>query len=422
MVDDTKSAVEEPPTRDPFLDDIPNGGYGWVVVVACFFATFTLFGIANVWGIFSQAYSTSILEGKATTLQLMTIGSLLNVSINVFTPVSVLLVRYGVRLNYAVGSVLMCLGAIIASFSTELWHLYLTQGLLFGFGGSFLYMSVMSVIPQWFTTRRATAMGFSTSGAGLGGLAVSPMANYLIAKYGIPWAYRIIGFYTLGVCAVGAILIKDRLPRSYLKKRPIESPIQLSMFKDVNFDIWLVGSVIGLTGYLGPIFYLPKYAVSIGLSETDASNLLSVLLAMTAVTRLTLGFVADRIGRLNMFIICSALSGLFSFVIWTFATSYGVLLAFCILWGGTCGMYYPLASPITASVVGLKRLPSGLSIVFIFSAISAMGTPISAAIQQATPNNGYLGVQMFTGAVYVCGALICLYLKYRLTRSLWSKF
>ena len=117
------------------------------VVLAGFFAYVTMFGVANIYGLFSQAYATSILEGKSTTLELMTIGSVLFVSLNVLSPISVLLVRFGTRFNYALGSVLACLGVILASFTTEVWHLYLTQGLLFGFGSSFLYMVNFTYIP-----------------------------------------------------------------------------------------------------------------------------------------------------------------------------------------------------------------------------------------------------------------------------------
>lgn len=38
-------------------------------------------------------------------------------------------------------------------------------------------MSVVAVIPQWFTTKRGAAMGFSSAGTGIGGLALSPMVK-----------------------------------------------------------------------------------------------------------------------------------------------------------------------------------------------------------------------------------------------------
>ena len=99
-----------------------------------------MFGIVTSYGIFSQAYATTTLQGKATTLELMTVGSVINVSLNVFSPLTVLLARLGTRFNYGLGGVFTSLGLFLASLSTEVWHLYLTQGLLFGFGCSFLYM------------------------------------------------------------------------------------------------------------------------------------------------------------------------------------------------------------------------------------------------------------------------------------------
>ena len=82
--------------------------------------------------------------------------------------------------------------------------------------------------------------------------------NSLIMKYGMHGAYRILGYFSLGICAVGTILIKERLPSTHRKNLPIKSPIQLSMLKEANFNIWLVGAVIALMGYTTPLFYLPS--------------------------------------------------------------------------------------------------------------------------------------------------------------------
>ncbi|KAI9311979.1 major facilitator superfamily domain-containing protein [Dichotomocladium elegans] len=416
---DLASIIDDPTPID-FNETIPDGGYGWAVVVAGFFGNFVVFGISTIWGVFSQALATSVLAGKATTLQLMTVGSIANVCLNLFTPLSTLFIRFGSRFTYAFGSLFMCAGIILAEFSTEIWHLYLTQGILFGFGASFVYMSVVSVIPQWFTTKRGTAMGMSSAGTGLGGLALSPMASFLISKYGIAWAFRITGLVCLGICALGVLLIKDRIPRALRKTMPIKSPIQLSILTNMDFVIWLFGAVIGLLGYLTPMFYLPRYAAHIGINTTDASNLLGILCAMNAVGRIVFGIIADRVGRLNMFMIASLLAGLLTLLLWPFAASYNALLAYAILWGFSCGTYYTFAAPVTGSIVGHKKIAPGLSILFVASSASAMGTPIAAAIQMATPGNGYIGIQMFIGAVYICGAAICLILKYKMTKSLVS--
>ncbi|CAO3586422.1 unnamed protein product [Absidia cylindrospora] len=335
------------------------------------------------------------------------------------TPFNPMLARFGTRVIMIIGSIFMSLGIILAGFSTKVWHLYLTQGVLFGSGASMVYMSVVAVIPQWFTTKRGTAMGISSAGTGIGGLALSPMASSLISKYGIAWAYRIIGLMAFGICMVATALMRTRLPRPPMNEK-IRSPIKLFMLKDVDFVIWLFGSVIALTGYFVPLFYLPKYGAAIGLDAKTTSNLVGICCAMNAVGRLALGWVADKIGRLNMYIISNVIAGLLCCLLWKFATTYETLLAFSITWGIVCGLYFALAPPITGNIVGLEKISPGLSILFVASSISSIGPPVASAIQEATPGGGFIGVQMFAGAVYLFGALICFGLKIKLTKSLFT--
>lgn len=413
------SMVELPDEGNSFYDSIPDGGYGWVVAVVGFLCNFVMFGTASIWGVFSNAYATTILKDKASTIELMGVGSTLIVCLNLFTPISPLLAPLGARAVMFIGSTLMSLGIILAGFSTEVWHLYLTQGVLFGIGSSLVYMSVVAVIPQWFTTRRGAAMGISSAGSGFGGLALSPMVSSLIEKYGLPWTYRIVGLMAFGICMLSSCLMRTRLPPG-IGKQPVRSPIKPAMLKEVNFVIMLFGVVISLTGYLIPLFYMPKYCASYGITPAQSSNIVGVACAMNAVGRLVLGYFADRIGRLNMYVIVSTCAGLFCMLLWPFAKTYETMMAFAVLFGLTCGIYYALAPPITLAVVGPEQVSSGLSILFLASAISGTGPPIASAIQQSTPGGGYIGVQMFSGAVYIFGSLICVLLKWKMTGSIFS--
>ncbi|CEG63522.1 hypothetical protein RMATCC62417_00651 [Rhizopus microsporus] len=413
------SIIELPDPNNAFYDSIPDGGYGWVIATCGFLINFIMFGTSAIWGVFSNAYATTILQGKSTTMELMGVGSLMVVTLNLFAPVGPLLAPFGPKVTLGCGTVLMSLGIILAGFSTEVWHLYLTMGIVFGIGSSLVYMSVVGVIPQWFSKRRGTAMGLSSAGSGFGGLALSPMVTSLVQRYGLPWAHRIIGLMAFGICAIASCLIRTRLPPG-AEREPIKSPIKLSMLKDVNFIIMLFGLVIALFGYLIPLFYIPTYSRAHGISAEQSSTIVGVTCAMNAIGRLVLGYFADHIGRLNMFIIASTSSGLFCMLLWPFAKTYETMMAFAVLFGFTCGIYYALAAPITASIVGTDNIASGLAILFVASSIAGVGPPVASAIQLATPNSGYIGVQMFSGGVYILGSLICVALKVKMTGSLLS--
>jgi len=62
------------------------------------------------------------------------------------------------------GVFLMSAGFALASLSTSIWQLLLTQGFLVGIGMSFLYFPLLAPAPEYFTNHRATAMGFVCRG------------------------------------------------------------------------------------------------------------------------------------------------------------------------------------------------------------------------------------------------------------------
>jgi hypothetical protein len=45
------------------------------------------------------------------------------------------------------------------SFATQLWHLIVTQGLLYGLGFLCIYYPMLSMLNEWFHKRRGTAYG-----------------------------------------------------------------------------------------------------------------------------------------------------------------------------------------------------------------------------------------------------------------------
>ena len=58
------------------------------------------------------------------------------------------------------GVIMVSTGFMLASVSSSVWELLLTQGFLVGFGMSLLYFPLLAPAPEYFTKHRATAMGF----------------------------------------------------------------------------------------------------------------------------------------------------------------------------------------------------------------------------------------------------------------------
>lgn len=66
------------------------------------------------------------------------------------------------------GTFLVVFGFMMTSISTQYYHFLLAQGFCVGIGSSCLYIVAITLVPAYFTARRALAMGVATVGSSLG--------------------------------------------------------------------------------------------------------------------------------------------------------------------------------------------------------------------------------------------------------------
>ncbi|ORX55792.1 MFS general substrate transporter [Hesseltinella vesiculosa] len=366
-----------------------------------------------------QAKYEDIFSDQANVqLNLSFAGTLLEVFVNLMGPVAqFILARYGLRVLLLLGSFLAVLGLEMAGFTTQIWHLYLCQGVIFGSGASLVYAAVMTILPSWFDKHRSLAMGCAGSGSGLGAIVLTFVLNALNGSLGPSWAYRILGFIVLGLCVVANLLVRERV-KVQRRARKLNEIFSFSILKDTTFLLWMVGSVTSLSGFFLPFWFIPSYAQYIGLSADQGTACVSVMSAGQFVGRIFIGFVADRIGRLNTDILVTLVCGLSSFLIWTFAHSYGVLMLFCFVFGFTCSSYFTLMSPITYDIVGHDKFPTAVSTMLLSNIISVFGPSIASGIQTAVGSEPYLVYKMFTGTAYILGGLILIVVKFRISRQI----
>lgn len=221
---------------------------------------------------------------------------------------------------------------------------------------------------------------------------------------------------------MACVLIREKVVIKPRIKKSLGDIIHLNVLKDINYCIFCIGSVIGLLGYFVPYFFLPSYAEYVGLNPTQGANLITVASACNFFGRLFAGIFAQKIGMINTNIIFTIIGGLSSLLIWTFAFDYGVLMAYAVVFGLFCGSYFALLSPITASLVGMERYPTALSLLLITNIISVFGPNIASAIESSvTTSPPYFSYKMFAGVTYIVGAFFLIVLKIRLNRNPFAK-
>ena len=83
-----------------------------------------------------------------------------------------------------IGLAIVAVAIALSSFATRVWHLILTQGILYAIGGGFLYYPVFIFIDEWFVQRKGFAYGVMWAGSGCGGLSGPLVMNWGLARYG----------------------------------------------------------------------------------------------------------------------------------------------------------------------------------------------------------------------------------------------
>ena len=360
---DPGSGANQPQVEEKMKDDEPpDGGYGWVCVWCTFFINAHTWGINSSYGVFLAHYLANNNYPGAGPLEFAFIGGLSISQALLVSPLSTYITRvYGTRTTLLSGVALETLALISASFTYEIWQLFLSQGVCFGLGMGLLFVGSVGIIPQWFTTKRSLANGIGTGGSGIGGMTYSLATNAMIDRLGVEWAFRILGIVACTVNCTCAMLMRDR-------NKAVGSTqlaFDYTLFKRPAFLLLLGWGFFSMMGYIVLLFSLPNYATSIGLSAKQGSIIGAVLNLGQGLGRPVIGIFSDKAGRINLAGLCTLIGGLFCFVIWIFAKSFGVLVFFAFIVGTVAGTFWTAIAPVGAEVVGLKELPSALSIVWI---------------------------------------------------------
>jgi MFS family permease len=410
----------------------PDGGYGWVCVACCFLINANSWGVNSVsqmhlspgsharviveadtldlesYGVFLSYYLSHNIFPAASNMEYAFVGGL-SLSCGFLTsPLATKLIdRYGTHFVLNLGVFFETVALLGASFATQTWHLFLTQGVCFGFGLGFLFVGSVGIIPQWFLRKRSVANGINAAGSGFGGLVYSLATGGMIPRLGLGWTFRILGVVTLVANLTAANLLKDR-------NKAIGSrfnAFDLALFKRPEFLLFLGWGVFTVLGYNVLLFSMPDFALSMGLTPKQGSITSAVLSLGLLLGRPVLGLGSDRFGRLNVATFLTALTGLLCLVVWILARSIGLICFYTFLVGCISGTYWATVSPVLAEIIGLKDLPSGLSLTWLVLIPPATVSEV-IALALRDPSRGrssYLKVQIYTGSMYLMAA-VCLWL------------
>ncbi|TLS23691.1 uncharacterized protein PpBr36_06604 [Pyricularia pennisetigena] len=377
----------------------PDGGLeAWLVVLGAHFVNFNCWGFINSFGVFQPYYVDLLGRPPSDIAWIGSIQTFLVLFIGAFTG---RLTDMGYfRALFITGTVFMMTGIFTTAQGSQYWHFLLSHGICMGIGYGCLFCPVVAVTSTWFAKKRSTAMGIVASSTGTGGLVFPIMVRQLLPAVGFSWTMRAVGFVQVATLLISAFIIKTRVP-----PRRQGSFLDLSAFKELQYTFYIIGAFFAFLGVFVIFIFVVSYSRDIiGLSYTNALNLMMVLNGAGVPGRLVPNYLADRLGVINMFIIFATVSGICGLswmAVKTVPAVYPWTLFFGFFAGGIQSLF-----PAGASALAPDLRKRGVRIGMAFSCVSIaalIGSPIAGALISAMKGS-YLAAQVFVGGSLLMGS------------------
>lgn len=213
----------------------PDGGVkAWTQALMAHLVVINTWGTINSFGIFQIFYRDHLSRSAS---EISWIGSMQVFFLFVVGVFTGRLTDAGYfRAVFASGSTLVVLGSLTASFSTQYWQLFLSQGLCMGLGMGGLFCPVMAVLSTYFSRRRNLAIGIAISGSATGGMIYPVIARQLLPKIGFSWTMRVMALIQLIT-----LLIANFSMQSRIRPRRSGSVIEFSAFMEKPYLLFTIG-------------------------------------------------------------------------------------------------------------------------------------------------------------------------------------
>jgi MFS family permease len=218
-----------------------------------------------------------------------------------------------------IGALMTGGGAILTSFISSPWELFLIYGVMLGFLGRAAFFSpLMANITRWFETRKSMAVGVVGSGQGLAGAIWPPVFQHAFTEIGWRETSLWYGVFVLATLLPLAIILSMRPPTAPAssaaglgaKGRRLDLPSPISALRmQAALSLAIVGCCIAMAL---PLAHVVSHVSDIGFDGARGAEVLSLMLASAALSSFFgVGFLGSRLGGLQTIFIFSSAQAIF---------------------------------------------------------------------------------------------------------------
>lgn len=334
----------------------------WLVAGIAFVVLGISRGIHTSFGVFNVALLDAFGWSRGATAGIFSVVLVVDA---VLSPVvGYLLDRYGTRRIALTGCFALAIGLLVSSQVTALWQLYISFGLILAVGFTFAGMVPhVFLISEWFSSNRASAIGFVYAGTGVGLLVLAPLSAWLIGGYG--WD-RALQIYAAAVFFVLLPLVwvcyqhgphGERLRARGADKRA-EGPQWSAKLALQSLQFWLlfIARVAAASGTTVIVTHQVAHVVDVGFSNLLAASVFGLAGITSSFGRVVFGFIADRLSKQAAYTLNIAMTivGVGALMILSDPSQVWLLYVYVVFFGIGFGSRAVIFSALTADIFSGK--------------------------------------------------------------------
>lgn len=411
----TTATGGSPPVEAEFVH--PEGGWGWVVMLASMWCNGSVFGIQNSFGILFlyilREFGSE--DDKDLSFRASWVGSLSMGMIFFCSPiVSIFTDLLGCRVTAVGGAAVALVGLLASSFVKSLGLLYFTYGIVFACGCSFSYQPSLVILGHYFKRRLGLVNGIVTAGSGIFTITLPFVLSGLLERVGLQNTLRVL-CVLIFVLVLAGFTYRPLLPvaknAAAASSRGRASRLfNLNIWKSLGYRIWAFGIPAALYGYFVPYVHLMKHVEERFGPDTNKELLLMCIGIASCLGRLIFGLVADYVDGVKKVYLQVAsffVIGLMSTMI-PLCGVFGALIAVCLLMGLFDGCFICIMAPIAFELVGANDVSQAIGFLLgLMSVPMTVGPPIAGFLRDRL---GSYDVAFYLAGIppLIGGAMLCL--------------
>jgi MFS family permease len=303
-----------------------------------------------------------------------------------------LLDRYGPKRIVGIGCLILASGLLLSSQINSLWQFFIFFGLVSAIGLSFIgHVPHVVLISEWFSSKRAFALGVVYSSTGVGIMLLIPTIQWSISRLGWVWVFQALAALVLLILMPLVLVFYRHGPHFEGKSRDHTEPknqwtTRLAL-RSLQFWLLFLARVVASSGTMVIVTHQVAHVIDIGYSRIFAATLFGLMGITSTFGRLIFGYIADLFSKraAYMFNILMAVVGIGALMAARDPSQPWLLYVYLLFFGVAFGSRAIILSALAADIFSGK----GFGSIFGFSAISvgiggALGSWLGGVLYDGT--------------------------------------